>query len=86
MDKRTQQRFAFYGRSLLWSLLLYAVLMMVINWDDVQNTMHGKSTTTIVNVSPAGTDERRIAAPNPAAAGVVNRVAAMLRAIAGFAR
>jgi hypothetical protein len=84
MDRHTKQRFAFCGRSLLWSLLLYTVLMLVINWDDVKNSVRGKNPTTIVNVSPTG--ERQITAPHAAGNGIAANIAALLQAIAGFAK
>lgn len=34
---------------MLWSLLLYLVTMVAINWDEINNTLSGKNKTTIVN-------------------------------------
>jgi hypothetical protein len=47
--KGIQKRFLFIGRSLVWSLLLYIVMMLVFNWDDVRNTIRGTNAVTVMN-------------------------------------
>lgn len=37
MNRVLSQKLAFASKSLLWSVLLYAVLMTIINWDEVSN-------------------------------------------------
>ncbi len=87
MKPGIQKRFAFIGKSLLWSILLYAVFMLVINWDEVNNTVHGRTTTTIINVSPTGekqiTDTHSNTHGN---GGVMKNIVSVLRTISGFAR
>ena len=41
----------FIGKSMLWSLLLYSALMLALNWEEVGNTIKGKSTVTILSGS-----------------------------------
>ena len=48
MKPGIQKQFAFIGRSMLWSLLLYLAAMLVINWDDVRNTIKGNNAVTVV--------------------------------------
>jgi len=49
MKRYTQKDFLFIGRSMLWSVLLYAVIMAVLNWEDVSGTILGKNAVTIVS-------------------------------------
>jgi hypothetical protein len=37
MNRVLFQKLAFISKSLLWSVLLYAVFMTIINWDEVSN-------------------------------------------------
>ncbi|MBS1587280.1 MAG: hypothetical protein JSS82_17230 [Bacteroidetes bacterium] len=42
MNRVLSQKLMFISKSLLWSVLFYAVLMTIINWDEVSNRF-GKS-------------------------------------------
>jgi len=44
----------FIGKSMLWSLSLYMLIMLAFNWDDVSNAVKGNSEVTIVNTLPPG--------------------------------
>ncbi len=47
-----QRRFVFVAKSMLWSLLLYTVFMVALNWDDVSNKVRGVNPITVItNVS-----------------------------------
>ena len=48
MKPAIKKQFSFIGRSLLWSLLLYVVMMLAFNWDEVSNTVKGNNTITVV--------------------------------------
>ena len=62
MKPGIQKRFAFIGKSMLWSLLLYVTIMLVMNWDEVSNPVNGNARITVVNTS----------LPEPQAPGVNN--------------
>jgi len=42
MNRLLSRKLTFISKSLLWSVLLYAVFMTIINWDEVSNRF-GKS-------------------------------------------
>ena len=48
-----KKRFAFITKSMLWSVLLYVVLMLVFNWDDVSNRVKGANAITIMSNIPS---------------------------------
>ncbi len=48
-----KKRFVFIAKSMLWSLLLYVVLMVSFNWDDLNNKIRGANAITVVNVQQA---------------------------------
>ena len=52
MKQRIRIQVVFIGKSMLWSLLLYAAVMLVINWDDISNTVAGKNAIAVVNNIP----------------------------------
>jgi hypothetical protein len=86
MKPEMNRRFTFIGKSLLWSLLLYVVMMSVMNWEEIRNTVKGGNSITVVTteqnsdgntiVSHANISERK---------GFVNDVAALLKTLSGFA-
>jgi len=49
MKTGLQKRFAFVAKSMLWSVLLYVVLMLAFNWDDVNNKVRGNNPITIIS-------------------------------------
>jgi hypothetical protein len=49
MKPAAQKRFAFMGKSMLWSLLFYVVLMLAFNWDEVSRSIKGNDGVTIIN-------------------------------------
>lgn len=78
MSPRIKTRIAFIGRSMLWSLLLYVVMMLAINWDDVQyvlNNRHVAHQQTYAG-APSATD-----ANITARTGIVYQVVSVLKAI-----
>lgn len=79
MEPRIQKPLRFVGKSLLWSLLLYTVLMLAFNWDEVNNTIRGRNSATIIHVSPSG--ERQIDAQP--GAGALTSILAVLRTLSG---
>ena len=38
---------------MLWSLLLYAIMMLALNWDDVSNKVRGTNSVTVMSNIPA---------------------------------
>lgn len=48
MRKGIQRRFAFICKSMLWSVLLYMVVMLVFNWQEVNNTLRGRHDVTVI--------------------------------------
>ncbi len=54
MSSRIRTRIAFIGRSMTWALLLYAVMMLLINWEEVSNVVNNKAGITVVE-QPAAT-------------------------------
>jgi hypothetical protein len=62
MKPGIQKRFAFICKSMLWSVMLYVTMMLVFNWDEVNNAIKGNKGITIVTntlpgVDPSGTAE-----------------------------
>jgi hypothetical protein len=49
MKQRLQKSALFIGKSMLWSLLLYIVLMLAFNWQEVSNSITGRNKITVVN-------------------------------------
>ena len=48
MKPPVKKQILFIGRSVLSSLLLYVVMMLVFNWDEVSKTIRGDNALTIV--------------------------------------
>ena len=44
-----KERIVFLGRSLVWSVLLFSVLMLVINFDDLKQQFTGNYVTVTCN-------------------------------------
>lgn len=87
MSSRIRTRIAFIGRSMTWALLLYAVMMLLINWEEVSNVVNNKAGITVVE-QPAATP-----GTNPSGTPPVNittrahtliTVVRMIQAIAGI--
>jgi len=79
------KRFAFIGKSMLWSLLLYVTMMLVFNWDDVRNTVYGNNKITVIN--NALPDQETPVAGNPNVsghAGFINNVIMLMKTISGI--
>jgi len=55
MKRSAQKSFVFFAKSMMWSLLLYALFMLAFNWDDVSDKVRGVNPITIVNNIPSGT-------------------------------
>lgn len=53
MKSVIQKRFVFIAKSMLWSVLLYVVLMLAFNWDDVSNKVKGTNPITIISNIPS---------------------------------
>jgi hypothetical protein len=66
MKQGTQKRFAFIGKSMLWSLLLYAVVMLAANWDEVGNAVKGSNVVTVVNNMQPGAQSQAANEPGMA--------------------
>lgn len=85
MKPQFQKKIAFIARSMMWSLLLYVVMMLAFNWDEIGRTINGKNAVAIVTDTPEqqipypGTPAR-IAAP----AGILRGIVAVVRTISGF--
>lgn len=89
MRSHVKKQFAFYGKSMLWSLLLYCVLMIAINWEEVNNTMHGRNSITVVNTNHEITPQ--VVTPSASQTniaektGVAKNIIAVLKVISGIA-
>lgn len=59
MKLKMAKRVSFAGKSLLWSLLLYACTMLILDWNDIINTLQQKESNTRLaqtgNSNPAPT-------------------------------
>jgi len=89
MKQGTQKRFAFIGKSMLWSLLLYMIMMLAINWDEISNTVNGKTGISVVNTSlPVSLPvvNEPVAAPTNISthSGFVTNIVAVIKTIAGI--
>lgn len=73
---------AFAGKSALWSFLLYLVMMLAINWDDVSGAVKGNHAITIID----GTSDNNAAVtPNTSTRPrAIKSVIAIVRTLAGF--
>jgi hypothetical protein len=52
MKPAFQTKCFFLSKSLLWSVLLYVLLMAGFNWEEVRNTFTGKNNITVVKPAP----------------------------------
>jgi hypothetical protein len=69
----SQKRFAFAGKSLLWSLLLYVIMMLAFNWDDISNSVTGRNTITVVNHMLPESSQAQALPALPGAAAISER-------------
>ena len=53
MKPVTKKRVTFIAKSMLWSALLYVVLMLGINWDDLYNRVKGTNAITVIRILPS---------------------------------
>jgi hypothetical protein len=76
-------------KSMLWSLLLYVVLMLCINWEDVTNRISGRS-ATIVSVNHTAPETPGVDAPTIVPVKILGKsallmdVVVMIRTITGY--
>jgi hypothetical protein len=89
MKNGTQKQFAFFGKSMLWSLLLYAVMMLAINWDEVRNAVNGSPAIVVENTGPPGSQApfttNPPSAPNISGrTGFVKTMIMLVRTLSGF--
>ncbi len=91
MKQATKKQVVFIARSMMWSLLLYVVMMLVFNWDDVSKTIKGNNAITIVTDTLRGSQSQGTdgqgAAPTSISlnAGVLNNIITLLKDISGIA-
>lgn len=52
MKSISKRRIVFVAKSMLWSILLYVVLMLAFNWDDVSGKVRGSNPITITTNTP----------------------------------
>ena len=43
------KRIAFIGKSMLWSVCLYVLLMFAFNFDEIKNNMNGNHAAVVIN-------------------------------------
>ncbi len=48
MRRKLMSKALFAGRSVLWSLLLYMIVMLIVNWRDLRNVVNGRTEVAIV--------------------------------------
>ena len=85
MKQRLQTRVVFIAKSMLWSLLLYVVMMLAINWDDVSRTISGKNTIAVVSEQPT----KQIPGSNAPASiskhvGIIKSIVSIVKTISGY--
>jgi len=56
MKIRPGKSIVFIGKSILWSLLLYTVMMLAFNWEEVNSTLKGHNAVTIESVPASPLD------------------------------
>ena len=66
---------------MLWSLLLYAALMLVFNWDEIRRSARGNDGVTIVNTDAGQTGQTQAGTAHSRAA---KTIIAILRTVSGF--
>jgi hypothetical protein len=76
---------------MLWSLLLYVVMMLVFNWDEVSNTIKGNHAITVVtdtirgSQSPSAGDRSAAPASITEHAGIFGNIITLLKDIGNIA-
>ncbi len=63
MHKATKKRMIFAGKSLVWGTLLFSIVMILLNWNDIRGSVTGKyviitntQDTIIHRIGTAGLD------------------------------
>ena len=49
MKKEMKSKVTFWVRSLTWTLILYSMVMLFANWEDIKNNIKGSFVTISVN-------------------------------------
>jgi len=70
MKPEILKRIAFAGKSVLWSLCLYVVVMLVFNWDDIKNSMGERNNPMVVINSELGEPQSLFSKPSGAPASI----------------
>ncbi len=90
MKLLAKKRFAFIGKSLLWSLMLYVAFMVTINWDEVSNTVSGNNPITVINQTLPDAPPPGINSPVTTPTNInthsviVKGIIAVVKAVSGF--
>ena len=84
-----KKRFIFIAKSMLWSMLLYVVLMLAFNWDDVNNKVKSSNPITVMSniTSPQTPEANNPAAIPPSIAhnmGFAEKIITLARNISGI--
>ncbi len=89
MKQLLKKRFVFIVRSMLWSVLLYAILMLALNWDDVSNKVRGTNPVTVMSnipQTPTKNDPVTIPASISHKAGIIQTIITFAKDINGIVR
>ena len=82
------KRIAFVGKSMLWSLCLYVIMMLAFNWDEIKNTMTDNNSIVAIS-SELGQPQSVFNQPSVPAtisqhAGTVKSVLALVKVVCGL--
>ncbi len=85
MKQEIQKRFSFYGKSILWSLLLYSAVMLTLNWDEVSHTITGNNRIKAVITNAATKQSPQVAIPEASQTGATNGIVTLIRVLSEIA-
>jgi hypothetical protein len=81
----TKKRLAFLCRSLLWSAMLYVFVMLVTNWDEVNNSVHGRGDVVITSLlQDANTDNGNSQKNISGKASLISMAESIIRVVMGI--
>jgi len=82
------KRIAFVGKSMLWSLCLYVVMMLAFNWDEIKNTMTDNNSSVVItselDQSQSVFNKQSVPATISQHAGAVKGILTLVKVICGL--
>lgn len=82
MKTPLSRRIMFISKSLLWSVMLYAICMLALNWDDVSNSSKMNKTMPVVQMpafnpcEPVADSKPVISLPDSSITGITHAITA----------